>query len=67
MSDIGPIFSTTDLIILALIGCSPGFAIGAGLGAWKNPGLRLRSAAIFGFAGFALALAGWWIYLTRIK
>lgn len=66
MSDIG-IFSTTDLIVLALIACSPGLALGAALGAWKNPGHRLRSAAIFGFAGFVLAFAFWWIYLTEIK
>lgn len=67
MSDIGSIFSTLDLVLLALIGCSPGFVIGAALGAWKNPGHRLRSAANFGFAGFALAFAGWWVYFTEIK
>lgn len=70
MSDIG-IFSTADLMLLALIGCAPGFVVGAALGAWRgvgeNPGRRLMSAAIFGFAGFALAFAGWWIYLTEIK
>lgn len=67
MSDIGPILSTADLMLMALIACAPGFVIGAGLGAWRNPGRRLIGAAIFGFAGFALALAGWWIYLTQIK
>ncbi|KJS13497.1 MAG: hypothetical protein VR78_11295 [Hoeflea sp. BRH_c9] len=67
MSDIGSIFSTTDLILMALVACAPGFVVGAALGAWKNPGHRLSSAAIFGFAGLALAFAGWWIYLTQIK
>ena len=66
MSDIG-IFSSLDLILLALIACSPGFAIGAALGAWQNPGHRIRGAFFAGIAGFALAFAGWWVYLTEIK
>jgi len=66
MSDIG-IFSTLDLVVLALIGCSPGLALGAALGAWISPGRRLRGAAMFGMTGFALAFAGWWVYLTEIK
>lgn len=66
MSDIG-IFSTADLLLMALVACAPGFLAGAALGAWRNPGRRLSSAAIFGFAGFVLAFAGWWIYLTVIK
>ena len=71
MSDIGSIFSTWDLILMAMIACSPGLVIGAALGAWrgvgKNPGRRLRGATLFGLTGFALALAGWWLYLTVIK
>ncbi|MEQ8306654.1 MAG: hypothetical protein RIA09_08845 [Hoeflea sp.] len=74
MSDIG-IFSTLDMILLVLVGCAPGFVIGAGLGAWigvggrggNHPRRRLIGAAIFGFAGFALAFAGWFVYLTEIK
>ncbi|WP_420410317.1 hypothetical protein [Hoeflea sp.] len=70
MSDIG-IFSTFDIIVLALIGCAPGFVIGAGLGAWVGVGShslrRLIGAAIFGSGGFALAFAGWFVYLTEIK
>lgn len=67
MSDIGSIFSTWDLILMALVACAPGFVIGAAFGAWKNPGHRLRSAIVFGLTGFALAFAGWWLYLTVIK
>jgi len=67
MSDIGSIFSTWDLILMALVACAPGFVIGAAFGAWKNPGHRLSSATVFGLTGFALAFAGWWIYLTVIK
>ncbi|MDP2149378.1 MAG: hypothetical protein Q8S27_16515 [Hoeflea sp.] len=63
MSDIGGIFSTGDLVLLALIACSPGLVLGAGLGAWASPGHRIRGAALGGAAGFALAFAGWWIYL----
>ena len=70
MSDIG-LFSTFDMIMLALAGCAPGFVIGAGLGAWAAVGnhspRRLTGAAIFRFAGFALAFAGWFVYLTVIK
>ena len=66
MSDIG-IFSTGDLILLALVACSPGFVLGAGLGAWASPGHRLRGAALGGIAGFALALSAWWVYLTILK
>jgi hypothetical protein len=70
MSDIG-LFSTFDMIMLALAGCAPGFVIGAGLGAWvgvgNHPLRRLIGAAFFGFAGFALAFAGWFVYLTEIK
>lgn len=54
MSDIG-IFSALDLMVLALIGCAPGFVIGAGLGALvgvgSHPRRRLIGAAIFGLAG----------------
>lgn len=71
MSDIGPIFSTADLLLMALVGCAPGLVIGAALGAWfgvgRNPGRRLRGATIVGLTGFVLAFAGWWIYLTVIK
>lgn len=67
MSDIGQIFSTTDLILMVLIGCGPGFVIGAALGAWRCRTHRLRGALIGGVAGFALAFAGWWIYLTILK
>ncbi|KGF68605.1 hypothetical protein LL06_15390 [Hoeflea sp. BAL378] len=67
MSDIGSIFSTGDLILMALIGCAPGFVLGAALGAWASPGHRLRGAALWGLAGFALAFAAWWVYLTVIK
>ncbi|MBU4530957.1 MAG: hypothetical protein KUA43_05345 [Hoeflea sp.] len=66
MSDIG-IFSTFDLMLLALIACSPGLALGAALGAWRSPGHRIRGAALYGMAGFMLAFAGWWVYLTEIK
>ncbi|WP_417419389.1 hypothetical protein [Hoeflea sp.] len=70
MSDIG-IFSTSDIVVMILVACAPGFVIGAVLGAWsgvgRNPGRRLRGATIFGLTGFGLAFAGWWIYLTVIK
>lgn len=71
MSDIGSIFSTWDIILMILVACAPGFVIGAALGAYfgagRNPGHRLRGAMFFGLTGFALAFAGWWIYLTVIK
>ncbi|MCZ4289939.1 hypothetical protein [Hoeflea alexandrii] len=67
MSDIGSIFSTWDIIAMILAACAPGFVIGAALGAWRNPGRRLSSATVFGLTGFALAFAGWWLYLTVIK
>lgn len=66
MSDIG-IFSTGDLILLALIACSPGLVLGAGLGAWMSPGRRMGGAALGGIAGFALAFGAWWVYLTILK
>ncbi|MBC7283770.1 hypothetical protein [Hoeflea sp.] len=66
MSDIG-IFSTSDLVMLALIACSPGFALGVALGAWISPGHRLRGGLLVGIAGFVLAFAGWWVYLTILK
>lgn len=66
MSDIG-MFSTGDLILLALIACSPGLVIGAGLGAFFSPGRRFRGAVVCGIAGFGLAFAVWWVYLTKIK
>ena len=69
MSDIG-IFSTWDIIVMILVACAPGLVIGAGIGAWvgagKNPGRRLKGATVFGLTGFALAFAGWWLYLTVI-
>lgn len=67
MSDIGPIFSTTDLMLMALIACAPGLVLGAILGAWRSPGHRLRGAALYGGVGFGLAFLGWWAYLTIIK
>jgi hypothetical protein len=67
MSDIGSIFSTWDIILMILVACAPGFVIGAAFGAWRNPGRRLRGALFFGLTGFALAFAGWWLYLTVIK
>ena len=67
MSDIGSIFSTWDIIAMILVACAPGFVIGAALGAWRNPGRRLKGATVFGLTGFALAFAGWWLYLTVIK
>jgi hypothetical protein len=70
MSDIG-IFSTWDIIVMILVACTPGLVIGAGIGAWigvgKNPGRRLKGATVFGLTGFALAFAGWWLYLMVIK
>jgi hypothetical protein len=70
MSDIG-IFSTWDIIVMILVACAPGLVIGAGIGAWvgagKNPGRRLKGATVFGLTGFALAFAGWWLYLMVIK
>lgn len=71
MSDIGSIFSTRDIILMILVACAPGLVIGAAFGAWRgvgeNPGRRLRGATVFGSAGFALAFAFWWLYLTVIK
>ena len=70
MSDIG-IFSTADLMVLALVACAPGFVIGAAAALWfsRRHGWRQRlvNAALSGLAGFALAFAGWWVYLTVIK
>jgi hypothetical protein len=56
---------------MILVACAPGLVIGAGIGAWigvgKNPGRRLKGATVFGLTGFALAFAGWWLYLMVIK
>ena len=67
MSDIGSIFTTADILLMILVACAPGLVIGAALGAWKSPGHRLRGVAMGGGAGFALAFALWWLYLTQIK
>lgn len=71
MSDIGSIFSTWDILLMILVACAPGLVIGAALGAYfgagRNPGRRLRGATVFGLGGFALAFAGWWLYLMVVK
>ncbi|WP_417413523.1 hypothetical protein [Hoeflea sp.] len=67
MSDIGSIFSTWDIIAMILVACAPGLVLGGIFGAWQSPGHRLRGAAIYGAAGFGLAFAFWWLYLTVIK
>ena len=56
MSDIGPIFGPLDLFVLALVASSPGFIIGAGLGAlaWKRR--RILGAITGAVAGAALSL-----------
>ncbi|WP_339765370.1 hypothetical protein [uncultured Hoeflea sp.] len=66
MSDIG-IFSTSDIVLMIAIACAPGLVLGGILGAWRSPGHRLRGAALYGAAGFGLAFAFWWLYLTVIK
>jgi hypothetical protein len=68
MSDIGSIVSLWDITVMLLVASQPGLLIGAALGAWRSPrGYRARGGLIGGVAGFALAFAGWWIYLLAIK
>jgi putative Mn2+ efflux pump MntP len=56
MSDIGPVFGSLDLFVLALVASTPGFVIGAGLGAlaWKRR--RIIGAIIGAIVGAPLSL-----------
>ena len=56
MSDIGPIFDSLDLLVLALVASAPGFILGGALGAltWRRH--RMAGALIGAIAGAAISL-----------
>ncbi|MBO6718756.1 MAG: hypothetical protein JJ913_12430 [Rhizobiaceae bacterium] len=64
MSDI---FSTFDLVLLALIGGSPGLVIGAAVGAWRWRRHRIAGLVLGGIACFALCLGGVLVWLLWIN
>ena len=66
MSDIG-IFSTFDLLVLALIAGSPGFVIGGLVGAlwWRDR--RIAGLLLGAAIGFALCLGGVLVWILWIK
>jgi hypothetical protein len=66
MSDIG-IFSTFDLFLMALIAGSPGFVVGAALGAWRWRQRRVIGLVLGGVAGFAVCLGGVLTWILWIK
>jgi hypothetical protein len=67
VSDIGGIFTTSDIIFAIFAACAPGLFFGALVGAYKFRQRRILGALIGGAAGFMIFLAGWLIYLTAIR
>jgi Na+/proline symporter len=59
MSDIGGIFTPTDLALIALMICGPGLALGGAIGAlvWRRR--RVVGGLVGAVAGFAPWLLGW--------
>ena len=56
MSDIGGIFSTFDLLVLAIIVGAPGAVVGGLTGAFVQPARRLVGALNGAAVGFAVCL-----------
>ena len=65
MSDIS--ISSFDLFVMALIAGSPGFVVGACAGGllWRDR--RLAGLIVGAVVGFALCLAGVYIWITELK
>lgn len=63
MSDIGGIFSPTDLALVVLMICAPGLALGGLVGALAWRRRRVAGGLIGAVMGFGLWLIGW-LWLT---
>ncbi|MCQ2004418.1 hypothetical protein [Rhizobium sp. NRK18] len=67
MSDIGSIFSPTDLLLMVLIACAPGTLLGTAIGAWVYPRHRITGGLVGFIAGFAVSFGAWAAYFAVVK
>jgi hypothetical protein len=67
MSDIGSMFSPTDLLLMVLIACAPGTLFGAAIGAWVYPRHRITGGLVGLAIGFAVSFGAWAAYFAVVK
>jgi hypothetical protein len=67
MSDIGSMFSPTDLLLMVLIACLPGTLLGGAIGAWVYPRHRITGGLVGLVIGFAVSFGAWAAYFAVVK